>query len=103
MPNLKQVHHQNKIGHEINESLENFGSEDRKVFCKKLHTITEPKESDCSKCPYFNGWMMGNGHECVWDDVVENGQIMRVVEHRDAKKEMMRVSKLIDAGILKKG
>lgn len=101
---IKQVYHQNLIGHEINESIqEEYDSKDREIFCKKLHKITEPDEKDCDSCPYFAGFMMGHGHECVWEDVIDTDEDTKIIPHQDARKEMYRVSKLIDEGILKKG
>lgn len=102
-----QVYHLNQIGHEINESLTNdYPSSDREIFCKRLHKITEPMQKDCSTCPYFAGLMMGYGHECKWEDVVDEGDegqfVEKLVPHQDVKKELYRVSKLIDQGIIKK-
>lgn len=103
-----QVYHLNQIGHEINESLNHdYPSSDREIFCKKLHKITEPLQKDCSTCPYFAGLMMGHGHECKWEDVVDEDYneeqfVEKVVPHQDVKKELYRVSKLIDQGIIKK-
>ena len=85
---VKLVSHHNLIGHEINESMEKYGVSDREIYCKRLHKITEPLAEDCDNCPYFDGFLMGHGHECV---------------HEDAKKEFIRVSQLIDQGWIKKG
>lgn len=50
---------------------------------------------------------MGHGHVCVWDDIRDEASEvepkMRLIQHEDARKEMRRVSKLIEKGILKKG
>lgn len=101
---VKQVYHQNLIGHEINESIQGeYNSKDREIFCKKLHKITEPDAKECDSCPYFAGWMMGRGHECKWEDVIDADSDTRVIPHKDARKEMYRVSKLIDEGVIKKG
>lgn len=101
---LKEVYHQNMIGHEINQSIQDeHPVGDREIYCKRQHKIVEPDAKDCEKCPYFAGWMMGHGHECVWEDVTDTNQIVVTIPHQDARKELMRVSKLIDAGVLKKG
>ena len=101
---ILQTRHYNKIGHEINESLTEYPSNDREVYCKKLHTVKEPEEADCMGCPYFGGLMQGYGHECVWDDDVPTTfDTEQVVDWEDRNKEFLRVSKLIDKGVLKKG
>ena len=96
---IKLVHHHNFIGHEINESLEFYTDDvlDREIYCRKLHTIKEPLTQDCNDCPCFAGWEQGHGHECVWDDVVDEID----VRHDDRYKEFERVDKLIKQGILK--
>lgn len=70
------------------------------VFCKKLHKVTHINFDACDKCPYLEGSLQGNGVECYWNDPDANGVFMTV---NDPKKELMRVSKLIDEGKLKKG
>ena len=102
---VKQVYHQNMIDHEINHSLEknSESSKGREVFCKKNHKVMEPLEKDCSNCPYFAGWMQGYGHECVWEDVIDASQDVKVIPQNQARQELYRVSKLIDQGIIKKG
>lgn len=98
------IHHMNAIGHEINESLEQgYPASDREIFCKKLHKVTEPNASDCETCPYFSGWMQGHGIECAWEDASMFKDTEVFVPHEDAQKELLRVSKLIDEGIIKKG
>ena len=98
----KLVYHQNEIGHEINESLEKYGSNDREIYCRKLHKITEPNMEDCMNCKCMAGWMMGRGHECVWEDLVDTFTEVVRIPHKDAQKEFLRVSKLIDEGVLEK-
>lgn len=102
---IAEVRHYNKIGNEINISLNSDKlSSDREVYCKKLHTIKEPDISDCTNCPYFGGLMQGYGHECVWnDEVVDEYDAEKVIQWKDRNKEFLRVSKLIDEGILTKG
>lgn len=101
----KEVYHVNLIGHEINESLKNkLPQSDREIYCKKLHKITEPDDHDCRNCKYFAGTAMGHGIECKWKDVVDDPHIDEViVPHKNRRTELVRVSKLIDRGILKKG
>ena len=101
---IKDIHHLNYIGHEINESLNlQFPPSDREVYCKRLHKITEPTNDDCSNCPYFAGFMMGYGHDCYWKDVSPVEDEEMVIAHDDIQKEFMRVSQLIDAGYVQKG
>lgn len=101
---IKQVYHYNFIGHEINESLNmGYPTSDREVYCKRMHTVKEPTKDDCSDCPYFAGFMMGNGHSCYWKDVVPVEQEEVYIPHEDVQKELMRVSQLIDSGYLQKG
>lgn len=104
---LKQIYHTNLIGHEINESVsEGYDSSDREIYCKKLHKIFEPNAGDCEKCSYFAGRAMGHGIECKWEDVPDEeypDSDEKVIHHKDRRKEMLRVSELIDKGILKKG
>jgi len=101
---VKLVAHMNFIGHEINESLENdLPTSDREVFCKKLHKITEPNAEDCEKCSYFENFMMGNGHCCVWEDVIDINEDERIIPHDKRNEELLRVSQLIDEGVIRKG
>lgn len=104
---LKQIYHTNLIGHEINESVsEGYDSSDREIYCKKSHKIFEPNAGNCEKYSYFAGRAMGHGIECKWEDVPDEeypDSDEKVIHHKDRRKEMLRVSELIDKGILKKG
>lgn len=100
---IQPTRHLNFIGHEINESLVGYDDHDREIFCKKLHKITVPMKDDCETCPYYDGWMNGYGHQCTWEDQSENGNPELIIPHEDRRKEMLRVSKLIDEGVIKKG
>ena len=100
---VKLVKHRNFIGHEINESLENYGDNDRKIYCKKLHSIRKLSELPCESCKYFAGSMMGSGRVCVWNDWVDYDVDEVIVKFGEAQKELFRVSTLIDDGIIKKG
>lgn len=101
---VKQVYHVNLIGHEINESIENdYPKSDREIFCKRQHKITEPDAKDCDICPYFAGTTMGHGIECKWEDVIDVNLDEKVIPHDMRMKEMTRVGKLIDKGVIKKG
>ena len=113
---LKTIRHKNWIETEINYS-QFLPSSSRQVYCRKLHKITEPQLNDCSSCSCYHGVMMGKGHECIWEDVVpddlndtENGTFTnrntdreaREIEWKQRTAELLRVSQLIDQGILKK-
>lgn len=101
---IKPVYHFNFIGHEINESVSmGYPPSDREVYCKRNHIITEPTKDDCSNCPYFAGFMLGNGHNCYWEDVVPVETEEVYIVHEDRQKELMRVSQLIDSGYIQKG
>lgn len=106
------VYHKNWIEEEINESYENHPDVDgeeyegRMIYCKKLHKLAEPLVTDCDNCPFFAGFMQGHGHECAWEDVLDDhyvtGDEMNIPwEARE--KEFLRVSRLIDKGVLLKG
>lgn len=90
----KLINHHNLIGHDINESLENYANDifDREVYCREFHAVKAPLQKDCRKCPYFAGYDQGHGFECEWEDVVKPGY---VVQHEDRYKEYERVDKLI--------
>lgn len=93
--------HYNKIADNINYVQ---SQAEQEVYCKRLHKVTVPQASDCTECPYFGGVMGGYGHECVWEDCypsIDNGPV--VIDWNDRNKELLRVSKLIDRGLLKKG
>ena len=98
---LHLVRHYNLIQNHINDSLENDQlSKSREVYCRQLHIVKEPDRTDCVNCPYYGGLMQGYGHECVWDDVVNDHEI--AISHSNRFKELLRVSQLIDRGILTK-
>lgn len=101
---VKLVYHQNIIGHEINESVENkYPTSDREIFCKKLHKIIEPDAELCDSCPYFSGTLMGHGIECKWEDVIDINLDEKVIPYHMRQQELIRVSKLIDEGVIQKG
>lgn len=100
-----QVTHYNLIQSHINTVLQDESPKTyREVYCKKLHKVWEPDAIECETCPYFGGLMGGYGHECVWEDVVAfYDDDEKVVRYEDRNAEMLRVSQLIDNGVLKKG
>lgn len=99
-----KIRHYNRIQTHINDALENdFPEGSRGVYCKKLHKVTEPETSDCSNCEYYGGLMGGWGHECVWEDEqLREEEHERVIPWVNRHKELLRVSKLIDDGIIAK-
>jgi hypothetical protein len=98
---VQPVLHVNLIGHEINESLEDYPDSDRKVFCRKNMKVMEPMESDCMNCSYFAGLAQGYGHECVWDDWMDmSDDNPRVIQQSDANKEMQRVFELVENSVI---
>lgn len=99
---IKVVNHLNYISYPTSYPQQSSSS-DAEVFCKKRHAVIVPSIDDCTKCPYFTGVMQGHGHECTWEDVVPATMEEIVVSHNDRNNELMRVSKLIDQGYIKKG
>ena len=99
----KLINHINKIEDDINYIID-MPKSNREIYCKRLHTITEPQRKDCVNCPYFNGLAGGFGIECMWEDVsYPDEPIDVIVPHSERFDEMMRVSKMIDFGVLTKG
>lgn len=97
------IRHYNRIQTHINDALENdFSESSRGIYCKKLHKITEPERSDCINCQYYGGLMGGWGHECVWEDEQLRDERERLIPWVDRHKELLRVSKLIDQGVISK-
>ena len=84
---MKEVIHQNYYG------------KSGKIYCKKAHTVMEQDIEMCSKCEYCIGSLQGQGVECVWEDNVD----LPIVSPESPEAEMLRVSLLIDSGVLKKG
>lgn len=96
---IKVVNHLNYIEYPAVNSTQS----DMEVFCKRHHAVIAPTVSDCSKCPYFAGVMQGQGHECTWEDVVPAEVDEVIVNHSDRQKELLRVSRWIDKGYIKRG
>ena len=92
--------HYNKIASHINDT---DNQTEQEVYCKRLHKVTVPQKKDCDTCPYFVGVMGGYGHECTWEDCVPSIVKTIVIKWEDRNNEFMRVSKLIDEGLIKKG
>lgn len=89
MKNLRDINHQN------------FLNKDNKVFCKRLNKILSLDNLKCEDCEYFYGSLQGQGVECFWEDFNETPA--PIVSVFNPQKEMLRVSKLIDKNIIKKG
>ena len=100
----KLVIHLNFYGQEINQSFQNGEPNSvRAIFCKKQHKVCNVWEK-CQTCPYLADWMQGNGIGCAWEDWVDDSTPEGTeVFVNNPQKEFLRVSKLIDQGILKKG
>lgn len=77
---------------------QNLADRNGKVFCKRTNKI-ETVGAHCDSCPYLYGSLQGKGVECEWKDVMNEV----FVEVESPKDELLRVSSLIDAKILKKG
>ena len=84
----------------MNEVIhQNFYDHAGKVYCKKSHKVMRPNLETCSECDYCFGSLQGQGVECIWEDNTE----MAIVSPETPESELMRVSLLIDSGVLKKG
>lgn len=100
---INKVHpviHYNKIGHEINNSIDNYPNSDRTIYCRQQHAVLPPELNRCMNCPLFYDSMGAFGVACKWNDVLP--QMSVVVNHQDCQKELLRVSKLIDSDTLPK-
>lgn len=72
-----------------------------RVYCRKLNKIIAMNSQFwdvCTICPMFSGTIQGEGVECTWDESAD----YLIVEVFDPKEELLKVSKLIDQGVLKK-
>lgn len=97
------ISHLNYISQNINDSVEQSALiHEREIYCRKLHAITEPLVDDCMNCPCFGGLLQGNGHECIWEDILPAETGEWEVFPYDKQKELLRVSKLIDKGYIQK-
>ena len=89
---------------ELEEAVHyNYADANGKVYCRKLHKIItigdeDTSEIDCLQCPLFFGSLQGRGVECIWDDATGHS----IHGASSPTKELLRVSQLIDKGILKK-
>ena len=98
---IKTIPHINHIADHINY----LGDDPRKfeVYCKRAHRVYAPTTEECHACPYYGGFAGGYGHECVWEDCVPIEEITSTIAWEDRNKEFIRVSQLIDNGLIKKG
>ena len=80
---------------------QNFVTNSGRVFCKKVGKVIELDCDKCDKCEYLYGSLQGDGVECRWDDPVKTA--IGIYAVHDPNKELLRVSQLIDKGIIKRG
>ena len=100
----KVIPHNNYISEHINDLVRLKAPESSyEIYCKRFHTIKIPTENDCNNCPYFSGLLQGYGHQCNWEDIVPVETTELEIPSSAKQKEFLRVSKLIDRGLLKKG
>ena len=92
----KQVEHVNKISGWDN-------AKQRELFCKREHKLVSASIDKCEKCPYFKSAGQGDVIICVWEDRPPAAGITRVIPHSEIRDEFLRVSALIDEGIVQKG
>lgn len=101
---IQTISHLNYISGNINDVAQsNSPTMSEEVYCKKLHKICVPEMDDCANCAYFGGFMQGYGHECIWEDVIPAEYDEWQVAPDEVQKELLRVSKLIDRGLIQKG
>lgn len=78
----------------------NYPDNNNKIYCRRLNrVITLDAEGKywetCNACPLFEGDYQGQGVECMWDDTENSSGYCS-----DPVKEQLRVSKLIDDGVV---
>lgn len=81
----------------------NYLDENGNIFCKrqdKVLTIAS-NYNNCNDCPYLFGSLQGQGVECKWEDIPAPSPCGRYVY--DPQEELVRISKLIEDKIIKKG
>lgn len=78
---------------------QNYYDNNGKIYCKKEHKVMNQDIDKCSVCDYCSGSLQGEGVECSWEDNVD----LAIVSPDSPEEELMRVSLLIDSGVLKKG
>jgi len=91
---LREILHVNFIGDATQKGLE--------IYCRKKHKLYVPKIEDCTKCKYLAGLGQGHALECAWEDIPPYKGNIRLIEWQDRKLELMRVTELIEEGIIKK-
>ena len=89
---IKTIEHYNVYDSDIMHP--DGGRCDRGVYCRMQHKVI--KKLDKCPCPLMSGAAQGHGIECAWDDVFMNDSGGKF----DPKAEFLRVSHLIDIGIL---
>ena len=82
----------------------NYMDGNGRIFCKRQDKVRKvaPEYKGCDDCPYLFGSLQGMGVECMWEDIVPPPVPCGYFVH-DSKEESVRVSNLVDKGILKKG
>lgn len=74
------------------------------IFCKRDHKVKSVNLEDCEGCPYFVTAGQMDAITCQWEDTLAAGDYAtKVIQRSDAQDELLRVSSMIDAGVLKKG
>ena len=96
MAELERISHVNNVG------------EKNIIYCKKLHALTKVNKLPCLSsegCDYFESIGQGECVICNWkDEPLKGGKIFKIINGEvGAREELVRVSKLIDEKILKKG
>lgn len=75
----------------------------KEIYCRRQHKLCVPTMKDCLSCPYYHGMGGGDMLECEWEDEPSGfGHPIRRIYWQDRNQELMRVSKLIDDGVIKK-
>lgn len=74
------------------------------IFCKRDHKVRSVDPKGCEGCPYFVGVGRMDAITCKWEDTLAAGDYaFKTIHKMDVQDEFLRVSQLIDDGVLKKG
>lgn len=93
-PKLVPILHVNSIKDSTKSGME--------LYCRKKHKLCIPSMEDCMSCAMFRGAGQGEAIECEWEDIPPYKGNVRLIDWFDRKQELLRISKLIDDGVIKK-
>lgn len=77
---------------------------EHEIYCKRDHRVKSVEISECEKCKYYRGAGHMDAITCEWEDTLAGGFYpSKTISMAKAQDELMRVSWMIDHGVLKKG